>query len=73
MNIKELFKYTPPKEYNFSIPPPKFSVHNEVDTNTEINNNIDINLKYIKNKYNIPKNSDVIVREFSLTAKNIRI
>ncbi len=40
------------------------------DQNKDITNNISLNLKYINLQYNIKINSDIMLREFSLTAKN---
>ncbi len=72
----KLFSYTPPVEYNFSIPENSTS---ETD-NTEENNkkqkdivkiftNISVNKEYMQTKYNILINSDIVLREFVLNAR----
>ncbi len=79
MNIKNLFNsifaYTPPVEYNFSLP--------EVTETTETNDNqaskpeeevnifpsLNVNIEYMRTKYNLLINSDVILREFTINAR----
>ena len=81
MNLKnmwnKLFSYTPPVEYNFSLP------ENSVDesTNTEENNqeqeslpvkifpSISVNKEYMQTKYNTLINSDIVLREFTINAR----
>ena len=70
MNIKQLFKYKPPKSYNFTLTPPTQTNPTTQDSNKNITNDISLNLKYIKSQYNTKINSDIMIREFSLTAKN---
>lgn len=81
MNFKNLFNsifsYTPPVEYNFSLP-------EEEDTQTtEINNkeahepkekvnifpSLNVNIEYMRTKYNLLINSDIILREFTINAR----
>lgn len=73
MKITDLFKYTPPDNYNFNLSPVPYNHFKEDDSEKEIYSNIDLNLKYLKNKYNSLINSDILIREFSLTARNVRI
>ena len=73
MKITELFKYTPPENYNFTLSPVPFNSSKEQAQEKEISNSIDLDLKYLKNKYNSLINSDILIREFSLTARNKRI
>lgn len=79
MNFKNLFNsmfaYTPPVEYNFSLP--------ENTQTTEANDNqaqepqkkvdifpsLNLNMEYMKTKYNLLINSDVILREFTINAR----
>lgn len=79
MNLKNLFDslftYTPPVEYNFSLP--------ENTQTAEINDNasseqqetvkifpsLNVNMQYIRTRYNLLINSDVILREFTLNAR----
>lgn len=70
MNLKELFKYTPPKEYNFTLVPSASTSTPQPDAEKNIYPNIDLNLKHIKWVYNADINSDIIIREFSLTSRN---
>ena len=69
------FKYTPRNNYNFSLSTLD-SVNNEnsitplEDINHSIFPNVDVNLEYIKSKFNYPNNSDIKIREFELTARN---
>lgn len=71
MNIKPIFKYQPPKNYNFTLTPSFQNITNNYEENKDITNDLSINKKYVESKYNIKINSDIILREFSLTAKNI--
>ena len=70
MNIKQIFKYTPPKNYNFTLTPYIQTDIKPKNQNKDITNNISLNLKYINLQYNLKINSDIMLREFSLTAKN---
>jgi len=82
-NLIDLLKWQPKKEYNFSIPEADSSQDNKDKQNNENtqNNNlinetktvfpsIDVNLEYIKVKYNTLINSDIIIRDFILSARN---
>lgn len=73
MKLTELFKYTPPDSYNFNLSPVPSNPSEEDDSEKEIFSNIDLNLKYLKNKYNSLINSDILIRDFSLTARNSRL
>lgn len=73
MNIKQLFKYKPPKSYNFTLTPPTQTNPTTQDSNKNITNDISLNLKYIKSQYNTKINSDIMIREFSLTAKKHKL
>lgn len=73
MSIKTLFQYTPQKEYNFTIQETENASTQELkndEIKQTIYNSIDQNLDYVKSKYNTLINSDIIVRDFSLIAKN---
>ena len=77
--FKSLLTYTPPPEYNFSITDYQNKNENAQSTNffvntpTEKTNNIfssiNVNLDYMKTKYNLLINSDIILREFTLNAR----
>lgn len=76
--ISEVFGYQEKKDYNFILP--------ETDTQNQTSSepkdiefakspesvfpSLDVNLDYIKFKYNSLINSDIILREFTLTARN---
>ena len=70
MDIKELFKYTPPKYYNFTLVPSNSCANIKQEESKEIYKNIDLNIKHIKWVYNADINSDIIIREFFLTSRN---
>ena len=82
MNISDLFKniftYTPPTNYTFALPDIAMDDKSDIKDNTEIEkkeekniySNLDTNLNYIKTRYNLLINSDIITREFTLNAKN---
>lgn len=79
MRLKNLFNsifaYTPPIEYNFSLP--------ENDQNTEtarhetsklqekvkVFPSLNVNIEYMRTKYNLLINSDVMLREFTINAR----
>lgn len=72
-----IFGYTPKKTYNFSLPdnsnnPESTTIQNNKEIPEEspnISENININLDYIKTKYNLLINSDIVTREFILNAR----
>ena len=79
MNFKKFledFSWKPEKEYNFSLPQTNNKVDNNYipDNNLNINKNVlhDIssNLDYIKTRFNTLINSDIVIREFMLSARN---
>lgn len=69
--LTNIFKYEPKEPYNFSIINDKNEQVLEKDSleNNNIYNNLSVNLDYIKTRYNILINSDIILREFTLTAR----
>ena len=69
MNLKKLFEYKPPKNYNFNLKPSILETSSSDISNSSILDNLELNLRYIKSKYNSDINSDVVIREFSLIAK----
>ena len=73
MNIKNLFQYEPNPEYNFTIEPKEqITEHknNEKTSFKKIYKSLDQNLEYIKYKYNTLINSDIVIRDFLLIAKD---
>ena len=80
MNFKnmwnKLFSYTPPVEYNFSLPEnstdkqTKSEENNqEEEKNVKIFPSINVNKEYMQTKYNTLINSDIILREFTINAR----
>lgn len=80
-NIAKLFLYKPQNEYEFELSsaPEKASqqdISYPDDTqkilpdNQKIYPNIDVNLEYVKIKYNYLINNDITIREFTLYAKD---
>ncbi len=69
--LTNIFKYEPKEPYDFSIINDKNEQVLEKDSleNNNIYNNLSVNLDYIKTRYNILINSDIILREFTLTAR----
>lgn len=75
--VKSIFTYTPEKEYNFNLSEDpsidnknmdKQNIETSEDT-TKIFQSSTVNLDYMKTKYNILINSDIVLREFILNAK----
>ena len=68
-----LFKYEPEENYDFSIIDDKSDKNDIQDEKIQdvkdIFTSLNVNLDYIKTKYNILINSDIILREFTLTAR----
>lgn len=74
MSFKNFFKYTPTKEYNFSIPvskPDSAEKNENSQSQKHIYNSIEQNLNYMKSEYNQLINSDIVFRDFYITAKNV--
>lgn len=87
MNFKNLlhslFAYTPPVDYNFSLPEDSQSAEendNQAITSTSMEANkteetvnifpsLNVNIEYMKTKYNLLINSDIILREFTINAR----
>lgn len=70
--VSDFFKYKPEKDYNFNLiddiqSSQNFSQDSEVEN---IFTSSDINLEYLKTKYNFSINSDIIVKEFILNARS---
>lgn len=81
MNFKNLFQsiltYTPEYDYQFDLVENPSKDNNESSKNDEYNNgkkeyiypSLTVNLEYMKTKYNLLINSDIILREFILNAR----
>lgn len=73
MNIRDLYKYQPKNDYQFTIEPQELKKNNSKTSQKQeqtLYSNIKQNLEYMKSTYNILINSDIVLREFSLTSKN---
>ena len=74
-SIKKFFKYKPQKSYVFSIleHEEKLDEYKNLDESikyTKIENNYENNLNHVKTAYNSLINSDIVIREFTLNARN---
>ena len=76
-NLKKAFLYIPTKQYDFQLSPSTENHSNINDetqkilpNNQKIYSNIDVNLEYVKIKYNSLINNDISIREFTLYAKD---
>ena len=73
MNIKKILKYEPQPEYSFNIQTTENAAIQELDSEKieeKVYYSIQKNLEYIKSKFNVLINSDIIVRKFTLNCKN---
>lgn len=73
MNIKNFFKYKPQNKYDFNIQATENATVQDLDSEKikeKVFYSLQENLEYIKSKFNALINSDIIIREFSLTCKN---
>ena len=71
--IQDIFLYRETKKYDFSLPQSdNSSENNDKATNYPKNifSDINENLKHMKIIYNSLINSDIVIRDFSLKAKN---
>lgn len=79
MDFKNLFNsvfgYTPPVEYNFSLPEDTKMTENSStnlpneEEKVKVFPSLSVNMEYMKIKYNLLINSDVILREFTINAR----
>ena len=73
MNIKNLFKYEPQKENNFTLESTQdiaIKPLEETEKVTHLYNSISENSKYMRSEYNQLINSDIVFREFSIKINN---
>lgn len=79
MNFKELlknaFSYKPDIDYQFSLPEnnqvPKNTTQNQnkIEKKDKIFPSLAVNIEYMRTKYNLLINSDIVLREFTLNAR----
>lgn len=72
--FNSLFSWNKNNNYDFTLPENneenKSSTSDKNDSIKEIFPSLDVNLDYIKARYNTLINSDIIIREFTLSARN---
>ena len=80
MSFKDLFNsifaYNPPVDYSFELPD-ESQIQHDLDVDDYMQNkeplkiypSLSVNIEYLKTKYNLLINSDVILREFTINAR----
>ena len=72
--IIDSFKYSPQNTYRFNLTNSQDNSDNKMvpleDLNENVYPSIDVNLEYIKSKFNSSINSDIKIRQFDLIARN---
>ena len=73
--FNEFFSYTPENDYQFIISEDENKnnqIENQKNSNTsdnlKISSSLSVNIEYMKTRYNLLINSDIIFREFTLNA-----
>ena len=76
MSLKEmfnnLFSYTPERNYQFTISENSHQISqnaNQQNNKTNIFPSLQVNIEYIKTRYNLLINSDIILRKFTMNAQ----
>ena len=68
------WEWKPKSSYNFTLPDDATNTplapEEEKKQKTAIYTSLDVNLEYIKTKFNTMINSDIVIREFTLSARN---
>lgn len=72
--FNNLFAYTPKVDYQFHLPENVQLLDSNTENNTsnekvKIFSSLNVNIEYMKTKYNLMINSDIILREFTLNAR----
>ena len=70
MKIFDFFKYKPKEIYNFAIPETPNNLPEQKEIRQKIYSNIDNNLKFLKAKYSLLINSDIVTKEFKINIQN---
>lgn len=68
--MHSIFNYTPGNSYDFDIIANVNTNETQENSQQKISSNISSNLDYIKTVYNTLINSDIVIREFTLIARN---
>lgn len=71
MKFLDFFKYTPPKIYEFTLPDTMNNLPEEKPKETSIYPSLSVNLDFLNTKFNTLINSDIIIKEFSISIKNV--
>lgn len=72
MKILDFFKYTPHEPYEFTLPMNNNNIPEEnTNIETSIYPSLSVNLDFLKSKYNTLINNDIVIKEFTLSIKNI--
>lgn len=72
MKFLDMFKYTPTKPYEFTLPMNYNNIPEEKNNQENlIFPSLSVNLDFLKTKYNTLINNDIIIKEFTLSIKNI--
>ena len=70
--FNNLFSYTPERNYQFTISENTHQTSQNItkqDNKKNIFTNLQINIEYIKTRYNLLINSDIILRKFTMNAQ----
>lgn len=75
--LKDIFIWRPEEKYEFNLPDKQNINSNEpivseqdLNYSKTILSNIDLNLEYINSRFNKMINNDIVIREFTLSARN---
>ena len=73
--FNKLFTWEVPNNYQFELPEKTDDTESTVENNANnveknIFSSIDVNLEYLKTRYNFLINSDIVIREFNLLVQN---
>ena len=73
--FNKLFTWEVPNNYQFELPEKTDDTESTVKNTTNnveknIFSSIDVNLEYLKTRYNFLINSDIVIREFNLLVQN---
>lgn len=81
MHIKNFFskllEWNEQQDYNFSLPENNSNTQEEdyltqskLESSSNIFPSLDVNLEYLQSRFNTMINSDIVIREFTLSARN---
>lgn len=70
MKILDFFKYKPEEKYEFIIPENANNIPEDENLKIKLFSNIDKNFSFLKDKYSLLINSDIVSKEFKITIQN---